>query len=555
MKFNDIIFEIELEENINKLNNNEKRLLYNVVIYRILNTANLKDDFFDVFINTDTDPSMSLYNLYSVNLLENSIYSIFTKNDRKKFFTKMLLDEDKEFINIFRNNLINSKNMKDLAINYNFDELSKLKLLLNFKNEEFSTLLNYIDYEEDNKFGKYRDKRKFKNVNFNNIENNYNQYTIISKLSDIKIKEDDPITIDNIDFKLERSEYKTLLLLSGFNDIDFSIEDFKDYLKYIIDEEFMNNNPLGILLDSKSKSEFLSRIFELYHFDNFKNNYLNIVNLQLEQESIEEYLNNNKIFSNMVNNILLRIDSKYPELNYSIENIQFIEYEELEEKNPVFLIDKFEMFDTSSVIYNDVSSYIAYFKYPNRQEFKKLYDPIQNDSFVKEESLVLTIDNGFTTKGIIELLKIKYKEGSFIEFSNVMVSEDLSEKQLEEMISKVFELAEKEELIVQIHLKDNIALQKNYKFIEIYEKVRKQHSNTVSESYINPFDSINSLLGAKGLTYKDNLYIQEELTHKIEQLIIKLKNEDELLSDFDFETYAENEFKSLKNNLKIKMKL
>lgn len=555
MKFNDIIFEIELEENIKKLNNNEKRLLYNVVIYKILNTSNLKDDFFDVFINTDPDPSMLLYNLYSVNLLENSIYSIFTKNERKKFFTKMLLDEDKEFINIFRNNLINSKNMKDLAINYNFDEISKLKLLLNFKNEEFSTLLNYIDYEEDNKFGKYRDKRKFKNVNFNNIENNYNQYTIISKLSDIKIKEDDPITIDNIDFKLERSEYKTLLLLSGFNDIDFSIEDFKDYLKNMIDEEFMNNNPLGILLDSKSKSEFLSRIFELYHFDNFKNDYLNIVNLQLEQESIEEYLNNNKIFSNMVNNILLRIDSRYPELNYSIENIQFIKYEELEEKNPVFLIDKFEMFDTATLIYNDVSSYISYFKYPNKQEFKKLYDPIQNDSFVKEESLVLTIDNGFTTKGIIELLKIKYKEGSCIEFSNVMVSEDLSEKQLEEMISKVFELAEKEELIVQIHLKDNIALQKNYKFIEIYEKVRKQHSNTVSESYINPFDSINSLLGAKGLTYKDNLYIQEELTHKIEQLIIKLKNEGELLSDFDFETYAENEFKSLKNNLKIKMKL
>lgn len=557
MKFNDILLEIEeeLEENRGILNNDEKRLLYSVVIYRILNMKNLKDEFFDVFINTDADPYMSFNNLYSVKLLENSNYSIFTKNEKKKFFTKMLLNEDKEFINNFKDKLKNSKNMKDLSLNYNFEELSKLKLLLNLKNEEFATLLNYIDYQEDNKFGKYKEKRNFKNNNFKNFDNYSTSYTIISSLSEIKIQEDNPITIDNIDFKLERSEYKKILELSGFNSVDFSIENFKEYLKYIIDEDFMQDNPLGILLDSKSKSEFLSRIFELYHFEDFKNNYLNIVNLQLNQESLEEYLNNNKIFDSMVSNILLKIDNKFPELNYSVENIQFLKYEDLTEKNPLFLIDKFEMFDNTSVIYNDLSSYISYFKYPSKQEFKKLYEPILNDSFVKEESLILTIDNNFVSKGIFELLKIKYKESSEIEFSNVMLSEDLSESQLNKMISKVFELAEKENLIVQVQLKDNISLQKNQKFIEAYEKVRKENPNVVSESYTNPFNSINSLLGSKGLSYKDNLYIQKELTLKLEKLIVKLKNEGELLSDFDFETYTENSFKSLKNNLKLNMKL
>jgi hypothetical protein len=448
MKFSDLHDVIDKELKEYSFNNSDLNLIYSIIIYKTLNSANLKQDYLDIFINIDTrNFNLELNQLYSTRLINDSLIGLFNKNSKASFFAKMLFEEDKNFIKKFQMNLINSESVAELSSYYNFEELSRLKMILDIKPDEFSTLLNYIDYEENDKFGDNKEIKYPKSMNFINENPSSLDLKIIDELRFINITEDDQITVDNITDKVSSTIYKTIVKLAGFEPFDFSIEDLKIYS---MDEDFLKNNPIGLLLSTNTTSEFLSKIFDLCYFDNFKNDYLNILDCQLKHPSLESFLNENIEIGNFVNNTLIKLENLYPELNYAVENINIVNVKDLDFVNPVLMIDKFEIFNIDGFGYKSKENYMNYYKFSSQKNFTMFKLPITDDSYVNEESFIVTIDNDFTTRGIIEFLRLKFKDNSFIEINNVNLSDYVNKEQLEDMISKIFDIADKEQLIVEI---------------------------------------------------------------------------------------------------------
>lgn len=548
MKFNDIL-DI-CQKNMPEKTREESLKIYTYSFFNIIKNTKLKDIYTDLFICNEEEKKFK-NKIYSSKIHYSKHSNFFDRDDiTKSNFTinKTLTEEDNNFLKLFKENLQKSENLEQLSSYYSFDDITRLNLILNFEDDILSTLVQKTTFDNDYSTNYYKHKKISKN---NFMENSYhsNNYSNISNVLDssIKLNIDGTfnITPENISKYIEEPALKMIMNMAGFNLIDFSIEDLEEF----IDDDFIKNNPIGVIFNSKNMGELHFNLFNLLFFEQFKIDYLKRIDEQLLNPTFEYNLNNDKELQKIVNLNTMEVLNKYPELNLELNETKIMSYSDLEKEdiyNVKFLIEPFNMFNLKDL--ESFSGYdsLSYFDFSPKNFVTSFNNPC-DEEYYKEEPIFILNGNGITTNVILGITKTEYKSDEINEyFLNSFIHKNNYEKEhIVSSLETLFDLARQESFFINI----KNSLFENELFSKIFEEVRLKYTDVLSVSTNKKYSYSNGLIKDDSFSYKENIEIQKAMLKKTDELDLSSLRE----IDIDIELMEVKKTFSLdkKNSLKI----
>jgi len=513
MQFDDFLKIIENKlKNLN-LNKDEELQIYTYSIFKLIRETKIFEHYSDFFICNEEDSKYK--NKLYCSSLSNDIYTnLFDRNDliKSKFINKIITEDEKKFLKNLKEIFLNSENIKDISNKLSFEDISKLNYLINLDHNVLTSILLNIEYEENGANSFY----KLKQFNKNNcIElasaKNSDDYNLINKIIYQLPKTFDVTPVNIHEILVSNS---SLINIFGLNDFDYS--NFSTYeIGHFLNQEFLEENPIGLLLNSKTKQELYYNLFNLYYFDIMQQEIIQKIDKIIKNPTLENILENNKKFKTLIEDILDTTIRKHPELLIDISQNIVLNYEDLEKNdiyNVKFLIEPFNMINIREEEYRHSGHPLQYFNF-KQINFNMDITNIENNEDYISEPLYIVNNDGFVSNLIIGLEKLKFKDSlSEIILNDFMDKYSTTKEQIDSALRELFLIAKKENLFVRII--DGIYNQEGLK--ESYEQIRKEFPEILSETFDSKYKISNSFINSFNLSYKENILLQNQLFKEID---------------------------------------
>lgn len=290
-----------------------------------------------------TDPSGKTgTTVYSVDRDNNS-------NVRDVFFGS---DHDHDLVRRFNDDLQNVNSLFDLKDVYTFDEISRVKHLTS-ANLSTGLALELISQNNES----------FETGKYNTIQQSYfNQISLVEDLNYGKsqkfdffskdplyelmhLKTELPLTPAGFFEHLNPTAQAKIIEISGFGHITFIEEVFQDLIDS--NSPFITDSFVGSLFTLDSLRDVVLSYYDYNELDDLKFEFSLMADRFLSNPTIEQLLESDEKFAN-VDDMLMQVYAKHPELSYSIQDISIITDKEIEERKEVIehQIDKFHMYES-----------------------------------------------------------------------------------------------------------------------------------------------------------------------------------------------------------------
>jgi len=297
-----------------------------------------------------TDPSgMTGTTVYSVDRDNNS-------NVSDIFFGS---EQDHDLVRRFNDDLQNVDSLFDLKEVYTFDEISRIKHLTS-TNLSTGLALELISQNNES----------FETGKYNTIQQSYfNQISLVEELNYGKSQKFDffskdplyelmhldidlPLTPEGFFEHLNPTAQAKIIEISGFGHITFIEEVFQDLIDS--NSPFISDSFVGSLFTLDSLRDVVLSYYDYNELDDLKFEFSLMADQFLSNPTIEQLLESEEKFAN-VDDLLMEVYAKHPELNYSIQDISIITDKEIEERKEVIehQVDKFHMYESAREI-NDL---------------------------------------------------------------------------------------------------------------------------------------------------------------------------------------------------------
>jgi hypothetical protein len=555
MQFDDFLKIIDNKLKGLNLNKDEELQIYTYSIFKLIRETKIFENYSDFFICSEENLKYK-NKLYCSNLSYEVYTNLFDRNDfsKSKFIEKTITEEDKNFLNNLKEIFLKADDIKDISKQISFEDLSKLHYLINLDYNVLTALSLNIEYPENgaSSFFKLKQYNKYNLIELAGAKNS-DDYNLINRIlyNMPKTFEITPVNIHET--LVSNSSLINIFALSDFNYSDFSTYELEKFLN----KEFLEENPIGLLLNSKTKQELYYNLFDLYYFEIMQQEIIQKIDKFIKKPTLEDILENNKNFKALIDDILDTTIKKYPELLLDISQNIVLDYADLEKNdiyNVKFLIEPFNMINIREEEYRTSGNPLQYFNF-KQLNFNMSINPIQVEEDYSSEPLYIVNNDGFVSNLIIGLEKLKFKNSiSEIIINDFMDKYNTKQEHIESAFRELFLIAKKENLFVRI--RDGLEQQEGVK--ESYEKIRKEFPEVLSETFDFKYKISNSFINSFNLSYKENILLQNELFKQIDiykkDIIIESEKSDNEI-DLELEKILLNlkmEFiKNKKQNLTI----
>lgn len=362
------------------------------------------------------------------------------------------LQDDHDLIRRFNDDLQNADSLFDLKDVYTFDEITRIKHLTT-ASVSVSLALELISQNDESfETGKYNaSQNSYLNQISRADDSNYNKSAQFTKFSGDALSElisDEvqfPLTPEGFFDNLNVTAQSKIIDISGFGHINFIPEDFQDLIDN--DSPFIHDSFVGSLFKVNSLRDAIISYFQYNEFDDIKFEFDLMVEQFLSRPTIEHLLENDSKFEGL-NDMLMEVYNKHPEINYSIQDIKIITSNEISAKGECIehQVDKFHLFESAREIHdlgpsqNDRRDFIA--KY-------KLY----GSDILKEgdERIRFISSNQFAADAILSgSYYVNDRGQNEIAIDSMAINPQLSNEHIQDLFNSVIDYAEKNKCVVMI---------------------------------------------------------------------------------------------------------
>lgn len=288
-----------------------------------------------------------------------TVYSVDRDNNSNVSDTFFGSEHDHDLVRRFNDDLQSVDSLFDLKDVYTFDEISRIKHLI-AANLSTGLALELISQNNES----------FETGKYNTIQQSYfNQISLVEELNYGKSQKFDffskdplyelmhldtdlPLTPEGFFEHLNPTAQAKIIEISGFGHITFIEEVFQDLIDS--NSPFISDSFVGSLFTLDSLRDVVLSYYDYNELDDLKFEFSLMADQFLSNPTIEQLLESEEKFAN-VDDMLMEVYAKHPELNYSIQDISIITDKEIEERKEVIehQVDKFHMYESAREI-NDL---------------------------------------------------------------------------------------------------------------------------------------------------------------------------------------------------------
>ena len=285
-----------------------------------------------------------------------TVYSVDRDNNSNVSDIFFGSEQDHDLVRRFNDDLQNVDSLFDLKDVYTFDEISRIKHLTS-TNLSTGLALELISQNNES----------FETGKYNAIQQSYfNQISLVEELNYGKSQKFDffskdplyelmhleidlPLTPEGFFEHLNPTAQAKIIEISGFGHITFIEEVFQDLIDS--NSPFISDSFVGSLFTLDSLRDVVLSYYDYNELDDLKFEFSLMADRFLSQPTIEQLLESEEKFAN-VDDMLMDVYAKHPELNYSIQDISIITDKEIEGRKEVIehQVDKFHMYESAREI-------------------------------------------------------------------------------------------------------------------------------------------------------------------------------------------------------------
>ena len=286
------------------------------------------------------------------------IFSVDKSNDNTLKDSLFGNEEDHNLVRRFNDDLQNVESLFDLKDVYTFDEITRIKHLT-AASVSMGLALELISQNNES----------FETGKYNATQNSYvNQASLAEDINHNKSQKFDffsndplaelisvdtkfPLTPETFFTDLNITAQSKIIEMSGFGHITFIEEEFHDLIND--DSPFIHNTFVGSLFTLDSFRDVMISYFNHNELDDVKFEFSLMADRFLSNPTIEDLLTNDDMFSKL-DDMLMDVYAKHPELNYSIQDITIITDKDITARNETIehQVDKFHFYESVKDIHN-----------------------------------------------------------------------------------------------------------------------------------------------------------------------------------------------------------
>lgn len=380
------------------------------------------------------------------------IFSVDKSNDNTLKDSLFGNEEDHNLVRRFNDDLQNVESLFDLKDVYTFDEITRIKHLtaasasigfaldlISQNDESFETgKYNAIQSSYVNQASLAEDSNQVKSQKFEFFAND--------PLAELIIANDKfPLTSDTFFTELNLTAQTKIIEMSGFGHLTLIEEDFNDLIND--DSLFIHNTFVGSLFTLDSFRDVMISYFNYNELDDVKFEFSLMADRFLSNRTIEDLLTNDDMFSNL-DDMLMDVYAKHPELNYSIQDVTIITDKEITERNETIesQVDKFHFYETVKDIQN---------LGPNqndRRSFLSKYKLYGEDILKHGENRVRFISsNQFAADAVLSAnMYMNETVHNEIVIDSIAINPQLSNEHISELLGAVVDYAQSQNSVLMI---------------------------------------------------------------------------------------------------------
>lgn len=281
-----------------------------------------------------------------------TVYSVDRDNNSNVSDIFFGSEHDHDLVKRFNDDLQSVDSLFDLKDVYTFDEISRIKHLT-AANLSTGLALELISQNNES----------FETGKYNTIQQSYfNQISLAEELNYGKSQKFDffskdplyelmhldvdlPLTPEGFFEHLNPTAQAKIIEISGFGHITFIEEVFQDLIDS--NSPFITDSFVGSLFTLDSLRDVVLSYYDYNELDDLKFEFSLMTDRFLSNPTIEQLLESDEKFAN-VDDMLMYVYAKHPELNYSIQDISIITDKEIEDRKEVIehQVDKFHMYES-----------------------------------------------------------------------------------------------------------------------------------------------------------------------------------------------------------------
>lgn len=285
-----------------------------------------------------------------------TVYSVDRDNNSNVSDIFFGSEQDHDLVRRFNDDLQNVESLFDLKDVYTFDEISRIKHLT-AANLSTGLALELISQNNES----------FETGKYNAIQQSYfNQISLVEDLNYGKSQKFDffskdplyelmhldvdlPLTPEGFFEHLNPTAQAKIIEISGFGHITFIEEVFQDLIDS--NSPFITDSFVGSLFTLDSLRDVVLSYYDYNELDDLKFEFNLMADRFLSNPTIEQLLESDEKFAN-VDDMLMDVYAKHPELNYSIQDISIITDKEIEGRQEVIehQVDKFHLYESAREI-------------------------------------------------------------------------------------------------------------------------------------------------------------------------------------------------------------
>lgn len=492
-----------------------------------------------------------------VKIVSNDTFSVDVDNSTIFMDNLFGFEKDHELITRFQDDLQNSESLFDLKDVYTFDEIVRIKHLI-MPSTSMGLALDIISQNNESfEAGMYNDGQYSYPIKINMAEDiNYGKsmkFDFFSQdpLYELMMIKEFPLTPERFFKELNVTAQSKIITISGFDHISFIEEDFQDMLDN--GSPFMDETFVGSLFKLDSLRDIMIAYFDHQEFDDIKFEFGLRAEKFFEQPTIEHLLANDNRFTN-VNDMLMEVYAKHPEISYSIQDIQIIKDKEILDKNEVLehQIDKFHLFENHRGI-QDLGPSMN-----DRKSFMNKYK-LYGDDILKLDSdkIRFISSNQFSADAIIAAKQ--YNDTDYhkeLSIDSLAINPQLSDEHITELLKSVVDYAKENKQVIMLTMQKDSpwgGINKE-RFISLVNNVIEEHKNDVP--FVCDFGKnqsryhlARSYLVDKSTPYED----LPKLLGKIKAFIDVSTDLDDLQTELELDKFVAKEKMAQKNGLKAQI--
>jgi hypothetical protein len=359
-------------------------------------------------------------------------------------------EHDHDLIRRFNDDLQNVESLFDLKDVYTFDEITRIKHLTL---ASLSTGLALELISQNNE--------SFETGKYNAIQNSYrNQISLVEDVNYGKsqkfdffskdplyellhAKKEFPFTPDDFFKELNPTAQAKIIDISGFGHITFIEEVFQDLIDS--DSPFITDSFVGSLFTMDSLRDVIISYYDYNELDDLKFEFSLMADRFLSNPTIEQLIEQDEKFAN-VDDMLMEVYAKHPEINYSIQDISIITDKEIANRKEVIdhQVDKFHMYESAREI-SDLGP-----SHNDRRDFLSKFKLYGSDILKEGEYRMRFISSNQFAADAVLSASFYFDEGIHNEIliDSVAINPQLSDIHITELLESVVDYAQKNKSII-----------------------------------------------------------------------------------------------------------